>query len=205
MSDDGREVIETREFVPIPDETKPGWVKTQGGQMSPQYIAYLQQIIAGKVEESGPVPEMDPEIVSMAEELAVIHLPEWLNPLGRKLAEPTVTSMKQAIRVAEYLHKRGWRAHPEHEQIRWLPTPGGMPGPYDTGLHIERNEDGSWPEDPDPERFWDIEAIEVRQLPNGKWGAAHPRGIGFEATTKSEAYAGLVNKIREKIEEATNG
>lgn len=199
MSDD-REVVESHQFTPIPSG-EDGWIAADGARVSPQFLAFVQQAIYGKLPDPGEVPEMDPEIVALAEELACIHLPEWRNPAGRQLAEPTVTGIKQAVRVAEYLHKRGIRRHPDLEQIRWVPTPGGMVGPFDTGLHITPDENGQWPT-PDPEEFWDIEDIKVTQLQNGTWAAAHPRGIALEADTKSEAYAGLVDKIRAKIEEA---
>ena len=84
----------------------------------------------------------------------------------------------------------------------WAPTPGGLPGPHDVGLHYGRREDGSWPDDPDPERFWDVDDVKTEQLPDGTWKAEHPRGIGYQAATKSEALAGIVDTIRTKIEEA---
>jgi hypothetical protein len=195
------EVVDSREFEAGRSVGADGYINTGTAKVTPAFLAFMQQAITGQLPDLGEVPEVDPQQRMLAEELAVIHLPEYHNPAGRKLAKPAVSSIKQAPRVADYLFKRGWRFHPELEQVRWVPTPGGMPGPYDTGLHISPNEDGTWPI-LDPEEFWDVGDIKVQQLDDGMWGAAHPRGIQFEAATKSEAYEGLVKRLREKIEEA---
>uniref|UniRef100_UPI003F499470 hypothetical protein n=1 Tax=Nocardia suismassiliense TaxID=2077092 RepID=UPI003F499470 len=195
---DDREVIESRDF-PAGDSI--GEPET-GPKITPQFLAFVQQALSGRLPDPGDVPEVDPQVRTLAEELSVIHLPEWLNPAGRKLAEPTITSIKQAVRIADYLVRRGVRIHPELEQIRWAPTPGGLSGPFDTGLHITKDEHGHWPV-LDPETFYDVADIEVAQRDDGTWYAAHPRGIAFEAATKTDAYAGLVDRLRQRITEAT--
>jgi hypothetical protein len=197
-----REVIDSREFPAGAQLDDDGYIDVgNGARVTPAFAAFVEQVVSGRLPDPGKVPEVDPQVRALAAELTVVHLPEWTNPAGRKLAEPTVTSIKQAIRIAAYLVDRGVRVHPELERIRWVPTPGGPPGPYDTGLHITPNEDGTWPV-LDPEAFWDVDDIETAQKPDGTWAAAHPRGLQFEAGTKSEAYAGLVERIRAKIEEA---
>lgn len=142
-----------------------------------------------------------PEVKALAEELSVIHLPEWRSEVGRKLAEPTVTSIKQAVRVAEYLVKRGVRVHPDLEEIRWTPTPGGQPGVFDTALHLTKDATGNWPA-PDPEVFYNLEDIQVTKTDDGLWSATHPRGLATEAPTKTDAYAALVDQLRARIDQA---
>ncbi|WP_433597932.1 hypothetical protein ACQPXH_19265 [Nocardia sp. CA-135953] len=176
----------------------------EGVEVTEKWGQFMQMALNGRLPDLGDVPEVDPQVRALAEDLAVIHLPDWLNPAGRKLAEPTTVQTQQAPRIAQYLIDRGWRHHPELETVRWRPTPGGPPGVYDQGLHIHPDEDGNWP-DPDPEEFYDISDIQVTQLEDGTWAARHPRDLAFQASTKSEAYAGLVERIRAKIEEATNG
>lgn len=177
---------------------------TEGVRVTDEFLSFLRQAAAGKLPNPGDVPTLDPQIIALAEELAVVHLPEWRNPAGRKLAEPCSLPVPQAPRLAQYLFARGVRIHPELETVRWRPTPGGPPGPYDPGMHIYPDEDGIWP-DPDPEAFWDIAHIEVAHLEDGSWAARHPRGITYQAPTKSEAYEGIVARLRAKIEEANNG
>jgi hypothetical protein len=172
-----------------------------GVKVTEAYKRFAQMAVNGTLPDLGDIPPVDPNIVALAGDLAVIHLPDWFNPAGRKLAEPATVQMQQAPRVAQYLHDRGWRHHPELETVRWRPTPGGPPGVYDKGLHIHPDENGVWP-DPDPEDFYDIADIEVRQLEDGQWAARHPRDIAFQAPTKSEAYEGIVGVLRRRIEEA---
>ncbi|MFI1914822.1 hypothetical protein [Nocardia sp. NPDC020380] len=194
-----KEIVESINFG---NHVAPEYMKTESGQMvTPEFLAFLQHALSGKFAESKETAELDPEVRALAEELSVIHLPEWLSPVGRKLAEPTVTSIRQANRVAEYLVKRGVRMHPELEEIRWAGTPEGPPGAFDTGIHITKDEHGQWPA-PDPEDFYDLDDIEVRQADDGIWHATHPRGLAFEATTKTEAYAGLVELLRQRIARA---
>ncbi|MEU1206488.1 hypothetical protein [Nocardia sp. NPDC005825] len=178
------------------------YVKTDTGQLvTPEFLALIQQSLSGKLSETSQTDELSPEVKALAEELAVIHLPEWRTEVGRKLAEPTVTSIKQAVRVAEYLVKRGVRVHPELEEIRWTPTPGGQPGVFDTGIHITKDTAGSWPA-PDPEDFYNLEDIQVTKTDEGFWVATHPRGLASEAPTKTDAYATLVDQLRQRIEQA---
>ncbi|AHH16596.1 hypothetical protein NONO_c17960 [Nocardia nova SH22a] len=172
-----------------------------GMRVTPKMIAFMEAVRNGRLPDVGDVPQVDPNVVALAEELHVVHLDEWYNPAGRKLADPTVLSLPQSPRLAEYLHRRGWRKHPELEEVQWRPTPGGMPNPHDLGLHVYRDADGNFP-DPDPEAFYDIADIKVEQADNGSWQASHPRGLGFVGNTKSEAYAGLVERLRAKITEA---
>ena len=66
------------------------------------FVTLIQQSLSGKLVDTSRDENQDPEIRALAEELSVIHLPEWQSSIGRKLAEPTVTTIKQATRVAEY-------------------------------------------------------------------------------------------------------
>ncbi|MEV0294527.1 hypothetical protein [Nocardia sp. NPDC050710] len=198
MSD--KEIIRSVQFGN--HQPPPNYTKTDTGQLvTPEFLAIIQHALSGKLAESEATAELDPQVRALAEELSVIHLPEWRDGVGRKRAEPTVTNIKQATRVADYLVKRGVRVHPELEELRWAPTPGGMPGAFDIGLHITKDENGQWPT-PDPESFYDFEDIEVKQTDEGLWCATHPRGLAVEATTKTEAYAGIVDRLRERIERA---
>ncbi|WP_067573713.1 hypothetical protein [Nocardia acidivorans] len=177
--------------------------KTQGPpEIPPAMREFLAKLLDGKLPDPGDLPHLDPQVLTLAKDLAVVHLPEWRNPAGRKLAEPGVVEIKSAVRIAAYFYERGWRWHEECERVRWIPTPGGPPAPYDDGLHITPDESGQWPA-PDPETFYDVGDIAVRQEDDGTWSAAHPRGIEYSgAATKSEAYAGIVARLRAKIEEA---
>ncbi|MCM6777268.1 hypothetical protein NDR87_27655 [Nocardia sp. CDC159] len=171
--------------------------------VTPEFLAFIQQALTGKLPPAPELDAIDPQIKALAEELSAIHLPEWQAPNSPKTAEPTVTGLKQATRVAEYLFKRGVRIHPELEQIRWVATPGGPPGAFDTGLHVTKDENGDWPS-PDPDAFYDMEDIQVTQTDDGRWVAVHPRGLSFDAATKTEAYAGVVDQLRQRIERARN-
>ncbi|MGW2664149.1 hypothetical protein ACWCW7_24575 [Nocardia tengchongensis] len=195
-----KEVVESIRFGSHQPPSE--YVKTDTGQLvTPEFLALIQQSLSGKLSETRPSEELHPEVKALAEELSVIHLPEWRSEVGRKLAEPTVTSIKQAIRVAEYLVKRGVRVHAELEEIRWTATPGGQPGVFDTGIHITKDADGNWPA-PDPEAFYNLEDIQVTKTDEGFWVATHPRGLAVEAPTKTDAYAALVDQLRQRIEQA---
>jgi hypothetical protein len=172
-----------------------------GVEITERFREFLRMAADGKLPKLEDPGEQHPDVALMAAELVVMHLPEWRNPAGRKLAEPVALSVPQAPRVAQYLIERGWRFHPEHETVRWTPTPGATSGPYDQGLHIQPDEHGEWPA-PDPEQFYDFDDIKVEPMENGDWSATHPRGIAFQAKSKSEAYAGIVGRLRAKIEEA---
>lgn len=180
------------------------YVGTDGGvRVSEQFQRFVRAAQEGKLPDPGEVPEVDPEVRKLIEELSIVHLPEWRTPSGRKIAEPTVVRIPQAPRLAAYLVERGYVQDPDREQTRWAPTPGGLASPFDTGLHYGRDESGEWPI-PDPEAFWDVAEIKTEQLPDGSWSATHPRGIAFTAGSKSEAHAGLVDRIRAKIAEASS-
>ncbi|MGX1804693.1 hypothetical protein ACWIGI_03185 [Nocardia sp. NPDC055321] len=197
----GKEVITSVSFGHQPPPQS-DYVETDTGQLvTPEFLSFLQQTLTGKLAEHKPDETLDPQVRALAEELSIIHLPEWYSEVGRKLADPTVTSIKQATRVAEYLVKRGVRVHPDLEEIRWTPTPLGPPGAFDTGMHITRDENGEWPL-PDPESFYDLEEIQVKQTEEGIWSATHPRGLSAEAPTKTDAYAAMVDQLRQRIEQA---
>ncbi|APA94838.1 hypothetical protein [Nocardia seriolae] len=198
MSD--KEIVESISFGNHQPPSE--YVKTDTGQLvTPEFLALIQQSLSGKLSESRQTDELPPEVKALAEELSVIHLPEWRSEVGRKLAEPTVTSIKQAVRVAEYLVKRGVRVHPDLEEIRWTPTPGGQPGVFDTALHLTKDATGNWPA-PDPEVFYNLEDIQVTKTDDGLWSATHPRGLATEAPTKTDAYAALVDQLRARIDQA---
>ncbi|MEU0540651.1 hypothetical protein ABZ319_12330 [Nocardia sp. NPDC005978] len=197
----GKEVISSVSFGHQPPPSS-DYVETDTGQLvTPEFLSFLQQTLTGKLAEHKPDETLDPQVRALAEELSIIHLPEWYSEVGRKLADPTVTSIKQATRVAEYLVKRGVRVHPDLEEIRWTPTPLGPPGAFDTGMHITRDEHGHWPA-PDPESFYDLEEIQVKQSEDGLWSATHPRGLSTEAPTKTDAYAAMVDQLRQRIDQA---
>ncbi|CAM4498760.1 hypothetical protein NONI108955_36365 [Nocardia ninae] len=192
-----KEIVESVTFGN--HQPPPEYVKTDTGQLvTPEFLAFIEHALSGKLTESRETDELEPQVRELAEELTVIHLPEWHDSSGRKRAEPTVTNIKQASRVAEYLVKRGVRVHSELEQIRWVATPGGPPGAFDIGMHITKDEHGQWPA-PDPEEFYDLDDIEVKQTDDGMWCATHPRGLAFEGATKTEAYAGVVEQLRQRI------
>ncbi|MGW4634333.1 hypothetical protein [Nocardia sp. NPDC004415] len=198
----GKEIIGSVDFS-TSETSPPEYIQTESGQLvTPEFLALLQQTLSGKLAEPDAGDDLDPEVRALAEELSVIHLPEWTSPIGRKLAEPTVTSIKQANRVAEYLVKRGVRVHPELETIRWVPTPSGAPGAFDTGAHITPDDEGNWPT-PDAETFYDFDEISVKQVEGSAWYATHPRGIACEGKTKSEAYAAMVAELRRRIDDAS--
>ncbi|MFC4123710.1 hypothetical protein [Nocardia rhizosphaerae] len=200
----GKEIIGSVDFGT--SEAQPsGYVQTDSGQLvTPEFLALIQQTLSGKLAQSEAEDDLAPEVRALAEELSVIHLPEWRSHVGRKLAEPTVTSIKQATRVAEYLVKRGVRVNPELEELRWVPTPAGPPGAFDTGKHVSRDEYGEWPT-PDPEEFYNLDEIEVRQADDGRWSATHPRGLACEGSTRTDAYAGIVEQLRERIDAVRHG
>ena len=180
------------------------YATTDGVRTTDKFERFVKMVREGTLPDPGEVPEAHPDVARMIEELSIVHLPEWRTPTGRKMADPSVVRIPQMVRIAQYLvEQRGWRWEPGCERTRWAPTPGGPSGPYDTGLHYERDETGQWPV-LDPEAFWDIDDIRTEQLPDGTWSAAHPRGIAFTAGSKSEAHAGLVGRIRTKIEEAAH-
>lgn len=172
-----------------------------GVEVTEKFRELLRMAAEGKLPKIDDPGEQHPDVALMAAELVVMHLPEWRNPSGRVMARPTAISVPNAPRVAQYLIERGWRFHPEHETVRWVPTPGVTSGPHDAGLHIEPDENGEWPA-PDPEQFYDFDDIDVTRTDDGNWSATHPRGIAFQAQTKSEAYAGIVDRLRAKIQEA---
>ncbi|NEW27237.1 hypothetical protein [Nocardia cyriacigeorgica] len=202
---DGREVVEEI-ITPAGRQARAGAYEpssVDGVEITEKFRAFLRQVVDGQLPDLGDVPEVDPLVAELAAELLVVHLPEWRNPAGRVLAGPTTVPIPQAPRLAAYLIDRGWIRDPSRERVRWIPTPGGLPGPYDQGLHIHPDENGEWPA-PDPEQFYDLDDIKVEQLNSGEWSATHPRGIAFQASTKSEAYEGIVGRLRAKIEEAKN-
>lgn len=182
-------------------EAPPGYEDLGGTFVTPQFRAFVQAAMEGKLPEPEAVPQLDPEVVALAQELSVVHLPEWRNGSGRRLAEPTSMRIGGSVRLAEYLIQRGMSFDPDRAVVRWVPTPGTQLGASDPGKHIWRNEDGSWPEVPDVEAFWDIDDIETQQLDDGRWAAVHPRGIQCEDASKTEAVAMCIERIRAKIAE----
>jgi hypothetical protein len=185
------------------DERKPppGYENFGGEFVTPQMKAFIEAAKEGKLPNP-EVPELPPEVISLAQELMVIHLPEWKNPAGRKMAGPTSMRIGGAVRLAEYLLQRGISFDPEKATVRWVPTPGGQLGASDPGKHIYRNPDGTWPEPPDLEAFWSLDQIECHELPDGRWTAIHPRGpIEGQGDSKDDAFATCVMRVRAKIRE----
>lgn len=180
----------------------PGYEAHGGAFVKPEYLEFLRTAAEGRLPDMGEPPEPDPEVVKMTHELAVLHLPEYRAPNGRKIAEPDVIKIPAAPRVSDWLIKmRGWRHHPEFEQARWYPTPGVRATSGDPGIFVYRNEDGSWPPGPDIEAFWDVDEIECRQLEDGRWAAVHPRGIQCTDASKAEALGMCIDRVRAKIAE----
>lgn len=185
------------------DKTPPPGYEAMGDTfIKPEYRQFIEAAMNGELPDLGDVPEQDPQVAALAAELMVIHLPEWHSPTGRKLAKPSQMKIAGAVRVAEYLVKgRGVRVHPEEATQRWVPTPGANLGAGDPGKHIQRNPDGTWPENPDIEEFWDVSEIVCHQLPDGSWSAVHPRGIECTDASKTEAYAMCVERVRARVAE----
>lgn len=179
----------------------PGYENLGGAFVTAKFREFVQMAVAGELPEPEKVPELDPKILELAAELAVIHLPEWRNPAGRKLADPTSMRIGSSVRVAQYLIERGVRFEPEHATVRWMSTPGAVRHAGDPGKHLYRLPDGTWPEAPDAEEFWSIDDITCEQLDNGRWAAVHPRGIQCEDDSKAEAFGMCVERVRAKIRE----
>lgn len=196
--EDGKDVIQEINFRNArPD----GYVENPdapGQWVTPKYLEVMRAQLAEAVRDRTEAAKLPPEVKALAEELAVLHLPEHKVD-GRKTADATRVEIYQSTRMAAYIHDRGYRFHPEHEQIRWVATPNGPT--RDMGIHIERNADGTWPV-PDPEDFYDSERIAVAQTPTGKWIASHPCGVYAEAKTKARAHANVVQQLLAKIEGA---
>ncbi|MEU2106476.1 hypothetical protein [Nocardia sp. NPDC019255] len=192
-------------FPSHPDRDKrkppPGYENLGGEFVTPQFKQFVQMAAEGKLPQPEDVPQLDPKVVELAQFLSVIHLPEWKNPAGRKIAEPTSMRIGGSVRLAEYLIQCGISFDPSKAIVRWVPTPGARLGAGDPGKHLWRNEDGSWPEVPDPEEFWNIDEIETQQLDDGQWAAVHPRGIQCQAATKTEAYADCVQRVAARVAE----
>lgn len=197
MTDPAEVRFRSQDGEPIP----PGYVNVGGTYVTPQFLEFVKAAQEGTLPPPPVSEEMDSRVVALARELAVIHLPEWKSGSGRKLAEPTVMQIKGALRVAEYLIARGADFDEDKATVRWVATPGTQLGVGDPGTHVYRNDDGTWPEDPDPEVVWSLAEIEQRQLPNGRWAAVHPRGIQCEDPSKDEAYAMAVARVRAKVAE----
>ncbi len=200
MTDDVHEVRFTG-HEPSEPQPPPGYVNAGGVFVSPQFLEFVKAAQNGTLPTPPASTEMDPRIVALARELTVIHLPQWFAPSGRKLAEPTVMQVQGALRVAEYLIARGVDFNEDKATVRWVATPGARLGAGDPGTHIYRNDDGTWPQDPDPETVWSLDEIEQHQLPNGRWAAVHPRGIQAEDNSKDEAYALCIARVRAKVAE----
>ncbi|MFH5209255.1 hypothetical protein ACHIPZ_13775 [Antrihabitans sp. NCIMB 15449] len=187
-------ILEERRFKPPKgfEESK----GMPGVYMNADYRAYMQNMLGLKVEDAKAAAEVSPMVKAMADELSTIHLPEWVRG-GRRIAEPTRFTIEQSVRLAQYLvDDRGWSQNLDDERLRWVPTPNAGPG--DMGIHIERNDDGTWPT-PDPEDFYDIEKIIMSKSQTG-WIAAHPCGVKAEATSKAQAHADASQKLLSMIE-----
>ncbi|WP_280479099.1 hypothetical protein [Nocardia asiatica] len=183
-------------------EPPPGFVNVGGQWFAPQFLEFVKAAADGTLPTPPEAEEIDPQAVALMQELSAIHLPEWVAPNGRKLASPTMMSIKGALRVAQYLIQRGVTFDPDKATVRWVPTPGITGHAGDPGKHIYRNSDGTWPEDPDIEEFWSLDQIETHQLPNGRWAAVHPRGrIQCEDGSKDQAFAMCVERVRAKVAE----
>ncbi len=199
--EDGKEVLQEINFRPSGKTPPPGYIENPnapGQWVKPEYLDWIRETLAGAVQNQTEAAKLAPDVKALADELAVVHLPEH-TVADRKVAEPTRVEIHQSTRLAAYLHRRGWRHHPEHEQVRWVPTPNGPSG--DLGIHIERNSDGTWPT-PDPEDFYDPEKIVTSQGRDGSWIASHPSGVYAQAPTKARAHANVVQQLLTKTEEA---
>lgn len=200
MTDDAVREVRFRGQGAREDRTPPPGYENLGGEfVSARFRAFVEAALEGKLPQPDTVVEQDPRVVALAAELMVIHLPEWHTPAGRLIAAPTSMQIGGAVRVAEYLIQRGVSFDPDAAVVRWVPTPGVPSGAGDLGKHIYRLEDGSWPETPDAEAFWDVADIEVRQLDNGQWCAFHPRGIECTDASKTEAFGMCVERVRAKV------
>lgn len=200
---DDREVVAEVRFnrTGTPPPPGSGYIENPdapGQYVTPQYLDYLKRVLGEAVADRAELAKLDPETKRLAEELAVLHLPEH-KVADRVTAEATRVEIYQSSRVASYLIRRGWRFHPEHEVVRWVETPN-RPS-RDLGIHIDRNPDGTWPT-PDPEDFYDAERIAVNEKPDGRWIASHPCGAHAEAKTKARAHAAVVQQLLDLIDKA---
>lgn len=168
----------------------------------PDMIKQFENMVRGRLEIQES-EDNDPEVKALADELRQIRLPGEERD-GRSISKPDVVTVMDAERLARYLVKgRGVRVHPELETQRWIPTPGkaGSGGTMDAGTHISKGEDGQWPI-VDPEAFYDMDQIEVRQDPaNGEWVASHPSGVHHSSYSKMKAQAACVNELMARIDE----
>ncbi|WP_306365459.1 hypothetical protein [Nocardia sp. CC227C] len=198
---DDLQEVRFRNHQPREKAPPPGYEAMGDTFIKPEYRAFIKAAMEGRLPDLGELPEPDPEVVQLTAELQILHLPEWRAANGRKIAEPTVKQIPGAPRVADWLVQRGWRWHPEHETVRWFPTPGVAATSGDPGKFAYRHEDGSWPDPPDLEAFWDVDEIECHQLEDGRWAAVHPRGIQCTDASKAEALGMCIDRVRAKIAE----
>lgn len=198
---DDLQEVRFRNHQPREKTPPPGYEAMGDTFIRPEYRQFIEAAMNGKLPPLEDIPQQDPKVAALAAELMVIHLPEWHSPTGRKLAAQSQMKISGAVRVAEYLLQRGVDIDPEKATVRWVPTPGANLGAGDPGKHIYRNEDGTWPEAPDAEAFWDVAEIECQQLDDGRWVAVHPRGIQCEDASKTEAYAMCVERVRARVAE----
>lgn len=200
--EDGKEVLREVRFGPGSKPPPGMYVENPdapGQLVTPAYLELLRGTLREAVADRTEGAKLDPDVKVLADELAVLHLPEH-TVADRKVAEPTRVEIYQSTRMAAYLHRRGWRFHPEHEEIRYVPTPNA--GDLKThGVHIERNPDGTWPI-VDPEAFYDADQIVVAQTPGGEWVASHPCGVHAQHRVKARAHADVVQQLIRKIDES---
>lgn len=102
------------------------------------------------------------------------------------------------MRLVNALYDQGVRYHPELATKRWISSPGMTPRhDQDEGKWIERNEDGSWPDDDPMKNLDPLKDIEVQPVTDGTFMAIHrasQRHVdGFR--TKAEAMAGMIAEL----------
>ncbi len=160
----------------------------------PELQRRLADLVAGRRGEDQP--PLDPEKEKLRKVIQIIRAPRTSQRAGEALAQFAVVDA-----VLEYLWVNGVRVDEELATERWVPTPGrGENNPYDTGIWIERAEDGTWPS-VDTEDFFDPDKIEVTQGED-EWVAAHPCGVVGRGSTKIAALNDATQQLIERMNKA---
>lgn len=118
---------------------------------------------------------------------------------------PAITVVNMGfMRIANALYDQGVRYHPELASCRWISSPGITPGhDQDEGKWIQRNPDGSWPDDDPMKNLDPAKDIEVQPVTDGTFMAIHKASQrhveGFR--TRAEAVAGMIAELAQAQQE----
>jgi hypothetical protein len=144
------------------------------------------------------------EVEQLYDMLKIIRLPDEGH--GR----PAVALMNLGYkRQGNLLHDLGVRVHPELAKLKWIPSPGITPGhDQDVGKWLERNADGTWPDDDPIANLDPAKDITVQQQSGGRWLAFHKASGRHvdDCKSKAEAMATMIAElIKAQDEVATDG